>query len=274
MYSTHYSPQRRLHKRKKHPSIAERTSIPFPILQDFFCYFERRNPFRVAGKDGRDMIWWDRLRVPHFNLDVTSHSTQLCPGLEGSTHSLKKDRLWGKACHQGASEMTKWLGSSVPALIVTDAVSEARRGPTSPVNPLLHDTTKEFSLRSYLGSREYTFKRSEVFGKPPKRRECEPNIGMTKAGPLLLGWKSAPVWCMLFRLFSKPLFSPGAVKAAPCSVQEDEGGGSQSLRAGHSSLPEAVSASVQSCRLGLHLEGWSTQLPVGLRSKSSERNRR
>lgn len=45
---------------------------------------------------------------------------------------------------------------------------------------------------------------------------------MTKAGPLLLGWKSAPVWCMLFGPFSKPLFSPGAAKAAPCSLQEEE----------------------------------------------------
>ena len=28
---------------------------------------------------------------------------------------------------------------------------------------------------------------------------------------------------MLFGLFSKPLFSAGAAKAAPCSLQEDEG---------------------------------------------------
>lgn len=69
------------------------------------------------------------------------------------------------------------------------------------------------------------------------------------------------------------LFSPGAAKAAPCSLQEDEGGGGQSLRAGHSGLPGAV-------RLSAVMQAWpalggrSTQLPVGLWSQGLERDRR
>lgn len=52
----------------------------------------------------------DLLGVTHFNLispglEILSHNTQLCPGMDESTHDWRKDELLGNAFHQCASEM-------------------------------------------------------------------------------------------------------------------------------------------------------------------------
>lgn len=57
-----------------------------------------------SGKE-RDLLGGTHFNLISPGLEILSHNTQLCPGMDESTHDLRKDELLGNAFHQCASEM-------------------------------------------------------------------------------------------------------------------------------------------------------------------------
>lgn len=192
-----------------------------------------------------DLRWEGTCLETHFQSDFTWTWHLITQDTALSWEKRKQTQLQeGLALREcllpGASEMALWLGSFASVfIIVTEAVSEARRGPTSPVN-LLFTMQWKSSPSGITWDWRKAHSRSEVSGKSPKWREEELNMGTTKAGPTMICfWDGSVPWfvaCYLGSVFKTSAFFQcrGSRRLSPLRG----GGRGAEAWGGHPGLPD------------------------------------